>query len=471
MQTARQRFKYILSDFLSASLAWALFNLLRYFTLPYNYPTISLGSYFSSPTVILGQCLFPLMMVGIYAISGYYNSVFFKSRLSDALNAAACALAGTIVIFFTAIFNDKFADRLGNLEMVGILWLLFTLLPSIGRIIISDRAAKQIYRRQIAFNSVIIGTSEHARALARDLETKHRSMGHRIVGFSSIEDGVAPESVDSLPFFPFADIERVAAEQHVQSFIIVPDEDSAGSLVSTINRLLPLGKSVYITPDTYHLIASRPRTDMVAGQVLIDVSRAQIPASTANLKRLGDIVCSALALVAIAPIIGVLALMIKRDSPGPVFYSQVRVGYKKKPFKIYKLRSMRVDAEKSGPALSTADDPRITRLGRVMRKYRLDELPQFWNVLKGEMSLVGPRPEREYYIRQIVQRHPAYTLIHQVRPGITSWGMVKYGYASSVDEMLARLPYDLLYIENVSLGVDLKILFHTINTVLRGRGQ
>lgn len=131
---------------------------------------------------------------------------------------------------------------------------------------------------------------------------------------------------------------------------------------------------------------------------------------------------------------------------------------------------MTIDAESEGPALSSLDDPRITRLGHYMRKYRLDELPQFWNVLKGDMSIVGPRPERDYYIKQIVARVPYYNLIHQVRPGITSWGMVKFGYASSVDQMIERLRYDLLYIDNVSLNVDLKIILYTVNTVITGKG-
>ena len=170
------------------------------------------------------------------------------------------------------------------------------------------------------------------------------------------------------------------------------------------------------------------------------------------------------------PVYAVLALSVRLDSPGPVFYRQCRIGYHKRPFDIIKFRTMRTDAEEAGPALSADEDPRITRLGKILRKYRLDELPQFWNVLKGEMSLVGPRPEREFYIRQIMERQPAYSLIHQVRPGITSWGMVKFGYATSVDEMIERLRYDLLYLENVSFGVDLKILFHTVSTVLCGRG-
>lgn len=131
---------------------------------------------------------------------------------------------------------------------------------------------------------------------------------------------------------------------------------------------------------------------------------------------------------------------------------------------------MYVNAEASGPSLSSENDPRVTRVGRILRKYRLDELPQFWNVLKGEMSLVGPRPEREYFLSRIIAKAPYYVLLLQVRPGITSWGMVKYGYAENVDEMIERSRYDLLYLENISFTVDMKILFHTVHTVATGKG-
>jgi exopolysaccharide biosynthesis polyprenyl glycosylphosphotransferase len=192
--------------------------------------------------------------------------------------------------------------------------------------------------------------------------------------------------------------------------------------------------------------------------------------STANLKRCGDAVVSALALITLSPLLAAIAIAVKFSSKGPVFYRQERIGYHKKPFRILKFRTMRADAEANGPQLSTAEDPRITPVGRILRKYRLDELPQFWNVLLGEMSIVGPRPEREYFIRQIMARAPYYALIHQVRPGITSWGMVRHGYASDVDQMIDRLQYDLLYIANVSLLVDLKILVYTVNTVFTGKG-
>ena len=212
------------------------------------------------------------------------------------------------------------------------------------------------------------------------------------------------------------------------------------------------------------------RVSNIVGEPLVDISKADMSESTINLKRTSDIIISIIALILISPLILILSILIKCDSKGPIFYKQKRIGYHKKPFNIYKFRSMKVDAEANGPTLSTLDDPRITKLGKIMRKYRLDELPQFWNVVKGDMSLVGPRPEREYYIKQIIKIAPYYSLVHQVRPGITSWGMVKFGYASNVDEMISRLKYDLLYIENVSLAVDLKIIFYTINTVFTGKG-
>lgn len=470
MQTKRQRIKYILADYVSANAAWFVFNIIRFYTLPYNYSSMSLGSYMSMTSVILGQILFPIMMVVLFAISGYYNKVFFKSRLDDILNAGAVSLIGTIIIFFAVLFNDKIDDRLGNFEMILILWGLFLVFTSLPRICITSSATTQIRRGKVAFNALIIGTSKRALALAKDLKTKHTNMGFHIQGYVSTDPGHHSANISGSPCFAIEDISNAIEETKATALILVPDKMPLQQTLDIINLLLPTGKSLYITPDLYHFITSRPRTAMVAGQVLIDVSSADIPASTANLKRLGDIIGSALTLVAISPILAIIAIMVKNDSPGPVIYAQERIGYKKKPFKIYKFRTMRIDAESQGPALSSTDDPRITKIGRVLRKYRLDELPQFWNVLKGDMSIVGPRPEREYYVRQIIKRAPYYALVHQVRPGITSWGMVKYGYASNVDQMVERLQWDLLYLENISFAVDLKILFYTVRTVVTGKG-
>lgn len=467
VQTTRQRLFYLLADFVSTSLAWFAFNLIRFFTLPYNYGRISFHTYMGMRDIILGQFLFPSMMVILYAISGYYNKVFFKSRLDDVLNSVAVSLVGSIIIFFTVLFNDTINDRLGNFEMVGMLWLIFSVFSIVPRLMITNQSTRQIWNRNIAFNSLIVGTSEKARQLAEDLEKKHRSMGFKVLGFVHTY-GLRDNACTNL--YDLCDIEAVADRLDIQSFIIMPDNDNIEQTISIINRLLPLNRSVYLTPATYHFLTSRPRVSNVAGQVLIDVSRAEIPESTVNLKRIGDIFLSSLALLVLAPFFAIIAMAIKRDSNGPVLYKQERIGYKKKPFHIYKFRSMYLDAEKDGPSLSSSGDTRITKVGKFLRKYRIDELPQFWNVLKGDMSIVGPRPERDFYLKQIISKAPYYNLVHQVRPGITSLGMVKYGYASNVEEMIERSKFDILYVDNVSFALDIKILFYTINTVLTGKG-
>ena len=219
------------------------------------------------------------------------------------------------------------------------------------------------------------------------------------------------------------------------------------------------------------MLSSSIKLQSIYEEPYLDITSANVTECTRNIKRLLDIIASAFALAALALPMAAIAVAVKMDSPGKILFRQERIGYRGRPFNIVKFRTMRTDAEADGPQLSSSDDPRITRAGRFLRKYRLDELPQFWNVLKGDMSIVGPRPEREHFIRRIRAVAPQYTLVHQVRPGITSWGMVKYGYASSVPEMVERLRYDLIYLANMSIPVDVKILIHTVKTVVKGRGK
>ena len=228
---------------------------------------------------------------------------------------------------------------------------------------------------------------------------------------------------------------------------------------------------ISILPDLYQILLGSVKVNHLFGTPLIEIKQNLMPVWQEVMKRVIDIVASALFLLIFFPVYAMIALMVKLSSPGPIFYKQERIGRHGKPFYIYKFRSMFIDAEKAGPSLSSDFHPRITSWGRFMRKVRLDELPQFWNVIIGDMSLVGPRPERQFFIDQIVKIAPHYKHLHRVRPGITSLGQVKYGYASSVDEMVRRLKFDILYIENMSLAMDFRVMLYTIKIIVEGRGK
>lgn len=466
----RQRIKYVIGDYISTNIAWLLFNIVRFYFLDKNAVEYgSLSTFLNSQQLLIGQIVIPLIMIIIFFLSGYYNKVFLKSRLQEIITTFSTSFIGMIIIYFIILINDQIPDRFDNYELMTILFSFMFGTTYLTRFIITQIATHNIHNRKWAFNTVIIGTSQTAIKLEEKLRTSKKSMGFNIIGYVNTYDYDEPKKLN-LPIYNIDQLPILCQELDIKNLIIIPHRHGLKATMELINKLFPLDLPMYISPDLYHLLTSKVRVSNVVGEPLVDISKAEMSESTLNIKRLSDIIVSVISLIIISPLLLILAILIKRDSSGPIIYKQLRIGYHKIPFYIYKFRSMKVDAEINGPTLSTLDDPRITKIGKIMRKYRLDELPQFWNVLKGDMSLVGPRPEREYYIKQIITKAPYYSLIHQVRPGITSWGMVKYGYASTVDEMINRLKYDILYIENVSFIVDLKILFYTIHTVFTGKG-
>lgn len=470
----RKRLLYVVVDYIAANVGWGLFNAIRYFILSLErqgYESVS--AYLQSFSVMAGQIFGPLAMMVVFYLSGYYNRVFMKSRAGVVLTTLGSIFIVSLIAFFTMLVNDLTSDRIVDYNLVGVLFFVLFFSIFIPRWILTRLTTASIVSGEISFPTLVVGTSDDAEAMSRRIAVLQGSRGFRIVGYVNAgSHHISPVGVMS---YTMDDIVDVCAENNVENIILIPEEsdsdaDSRNHLLEMVNRLFPLECAIYISPSTAHFLTSRVRQTDITSEPLIDISRSDMSDSTVNMKRVSDVAVSVVVLLLISPLLAILGLMVKMDSPGPAFYRQQRVGRHKKVFYINKLRTMRIDAESSGPSLSSENDPRVTRLGRVLRKYRLDELPQFWNVLKGDMSLVGPRPEREYFLSRIVAKAPYYVLLLQVRPGITSWGMVKYGYAENVDEMIERSRYDLLYLENISFTVDMKILFHTVHTVLTGKG-
>ncbi len=465
-----QRVKYVVGDFVSSNLAWLAYNCARYHLGAVHGSYGSLCEFLGTGTVLLGQLLFPLMMMCTYVLSGYYNEVMRKSRVQELLTTFWSAVVNALAIFFLALINDVILPRRFNYEMLMTLWALLFFIVYAVRVVITTHTARQIKNRRWSSKTLVVGTGAKAVAFVERLNSMRHSLGYEVIGLVRIAGEADAPTV--LPRHSIDEIRQVCSNYGVEELIVVPTSVNREGLMHTIDRLFDLRLPIRVTPDREGVLLAQVRIGDFQGDPLVDISGCNMSECEKNVKRLFDIVASAFALVLLSPLYAAVALAIKLDSRGPVFYLQERVGRHNVPFRIIKFRSMVSDAERGGaPQLTQDDDPRVTRVGHFLRKYRIDELPQFWNVLKGDMSIVGPRPERQFFVDQIQQRVPSYALLHQVRPGITSLGMVKYGYAKNVDEMLERLNYDLLYLENMSLINDMKIMIYTVKIVFTGRGM
>ncbi len=427
----------------------------------------------SQPEMFLPLLVIYFYWLVVFVFVGMYRTWFASSRFDELSTLFKASFVGIFILFFLIFYDDAaHGETIATRYLIFIYWGLFLLFVGTGRVAVRSIQRKLLIKGIGRKNAIIVGFNSKAKNIHRTLE-KYRGLGLDVKAYVAVEDeNIGKEYLGVKVLDTYKNVVEVARKVQAEEIVLALEKHEDDVTIYVIDKCDKENFGLKIVPDLYEIVSGQARTSQIYGFPLIDIMPELMPEWEKKIKRLMDISISFVILILTLPVTLLTAIAIKLDSKGPVFYRQERMGHEGKIFKVYKFRSMVHNAEElTGPTWSTKDDPRITRVGKFIRRVRIDEIPQMINVLKGEMSLVGPRPERPYFVKKLSEEIPLYTRRLKVRPGVTGWAQVKHKYDENIEDVKTKLRYDLFYIENMSLRMDLKILFRTIFVVLTGKGH